>query len=472
MLETEFLKLKYHNNVETNTDEVNAEEYFNNNYKKIDANAKKVSEDINKLKEDLQQENTELASNMPWNTVAGENLHIEDSAKYSKNRLSISGNLKQEKTVEGKNKCETNFSRWESGDYSAISGSKVTHTARIRLINLLKVEPNATYYFNTFSDNYSFIVRGFDSAKTFTHSIGERKNGQTYTTLNTEHYLGISIFNPDDNTVTIEDYKNLFNNATIKPFVCLDNETDKTFEKYIPNSPSTNYPSMPVVATGVQKIRQFGKNWFKNTAKSQTINGVTFTVNADGTVLANGTSTATAVLDVSKEKLLLETGDYMLSGCPVGGDTNKYKLDFISKNTETNVTRYPTDLGQTKYIQVKEPEMISVVRIVVYTGVTLNNVVFKPMLEKGSKATPYEPYAEEVNNLNLGSTELCKITDSNGNVVAQDRAVFRNNKWQWEKNIKKIVLNGTENWMDVGSGGIGENYTRYYWLNNFSRRRR
>ncbi|MCI8485668.1 MAG: hypothetical protein HFJ20_00780, partial [Clostridia bacterium] len=104
MLETEFLKLKYHDNVESNTDEVDAEEYFNNNYKKIDANAKKVNADLIKIKEDLEKENTELANNMPWNIVRGKNMHITDSAKYSKNRLEISGDIEQEKRS-GKNKC-------------------------------------------------------------------------------------------------------------------------------------------------------------------------------------------------------------------------------------------------------------------------------------------------------------------------------------------------------------------------------
>lgn len=97
MLETEYLKLKYHANVESNTDEVDAEEYFNNNFKKIDANAKKVNADLIKIKEDLEKENNELANNMPWNIVRGKNMHITDSAKYSKNKLEISGDMEQEK---------------------------------------------------------------------------------------------------------------------------------------------------------------------------------------------------------------------------------------------------------------------------------------------------------------------------------------------------------------------------------------
>lgn len=34
---------------------------------------------------------------MPWNTTSGKSLNITDSAKYSKNRLEISGDMEQEK---------------------------------------------------------------------------------------------------------------------------------------------------------------------------------------------------------------------------------------------------------------------------------------------------------------------------------------------------------------------------------------
>lgn len=48
MLKTDFLGLNYHPNPATNTDEVDAEKYFNENYFTMNANAKSVNEQLNK----------------------------------------------------------------------------------------------------------------------------------------------------------------------------------------------------------------------------------------------------------------------------------------------------------------------------------------------------------------------------------------------------------------------------------------
>lgn len=68
MLKTDFLGLNYHPNPATNTDEVDAEKYFNENYFIIDANAKSVNEQLNKQiskVEQLQTENSELKAQIP-----------------------------------------------------------------------------------------------------------------------------------------------------------------------------------------------------------------------------------------------------------------------------------------------------------------------------------------------------------------------------------------------------------------------
>ena len=67
MLKTDFLGLNYHPNPATNTDEVDAEKYFNENFT-IDANAKSVNEQLNKQirkVEQLQTENNELKAQIP-----------------------------------------------------------------------------------------------------------------------------------------------------------------------------------------------------------------------------------------------------------------------------------------------------------------------------------------------------------------------------------------------------------------------
>lgn len=59
MLKTDFLGLNYHPNPSTNTDEVDAEKYFNENYFTIDANAKSVNEQLNKQISKVEQLQTE-----------------------------------------------------------------------------------------------------------------------------------------------------------------------------------------------------------------------------------------------------------------------------------------------------------------------------------------------------------------------------------------------------------------------------
>lgn len=414
-----------------NNAKVKKDEYDKNAANKLNEYNENAEDLISKV-EQLQTENNELSSNMPWNTTSGKFLHITDSAKYSKNKLEISGDLEQEKSIEGKNKCKTDFVNWESGDYSNTNGSKSNFTTRIRLINLLKVEPNTTYYFNTFSDGYSFVARGFDSAKTFTHSVGEIKNGQTYTTSNAEHYLGISIFNTNNYDITYSDYETLFNNSTIKPFICLDNEADKTFEEYIPNKPSTKFPSMPVVCTGVQKIRQFGENWFNKNNISK-INAVF------------GTSSIIANSSAKSFYIKIEPDTYTVSRKVIGARFIVGTTANIPKIGETIIERRVNNSGSSITLTTSKNANYLVVYYLYNSSENEQEILDSIQIVRGSKAKKYKSYIEEINTLDLKNTELCAIKDTNGNVVAQDRATYRNGKWQWEKIIKKLVLNGTEN---------------------------
>lgn len=472
---------------EFNDNSVEKLQEFNNNAKvkkdEYDKNAanklneyNENAEDLIRKVEQLQTENNELSNNMLWNTTSGKSLHITDSAKYSKNKLEISGDLEQEKSIEGKNKCKTDFVNWESGDYSNTNGSKSNFTTRIRLINLLKVEPNTTYYFNTFSDGYSFVARGFDSAKTFTHSVGEIKNGQTYTTSNAEHYLGISIFNTNNYDITYSDYETLFNNSTIKPFICLDNEADKTFEEYIPNKPSTKFPSMPVACTGAQKISIIRQNYF-NLNDKKLVNSL-FTIDEDGwatVTVNNSTGTEIKYINFYTNKsnkikqntvynIVLETKNVTGAGIivPISQTDDNYKSQF-DKQYQTLYNFSELSSKSIKIIKAKSIEDFSDSTTFLRSFVRFDvrqsgSITFRISVIEDTNVTAenfvYEPYLKQIHTLNLSTTELCAIKDTNGNAVAQDRALYRNGKWQWEKNIKKMVLNGTEAWKNATVGTV------------------
>lgn len=175
-------------------------------------------------------------------TEVAEELSIPNTAPVN-GKLDIkSGKSEQKTSTEGKNKCPTDFEEWETGHYSA-TGTKEDNSSRIRLIALKPVTPNTEYYFNTNLENYRFVVREYNQNKVFINSIGGLAQTDVKTTTSETYYLGISIYGTGSTQPTFEDYQTLFNNGSLKPFICLNNETDKTFAEFIPNSPSPDYPS-------------------------------------------------------------------------------------------------------------------------------------------------------------------------------------------------------------------------------------
>lgn len=132
MSETDFLKLKKHDNVETNTDKFDIENYLNGNWDKIDKNVGEVNTSISNInsknkEQDTNigqlQENTETSSNKiselekelketqedfyqasVRGQASGEYIHVEDSSNC-RAKIGIGGNHEQE-TRSGKNKIE------------------------------------------------------------------------------------------------------------------------------------------------------------------------------------------------------------------------------------------------------------------------------------------------------------------------------------------------------------------------------
>lgn len=147
MSETDFLKLKKHDNVETNTEKFDIDNYLNGNWDKINENAKKVNTDISNInsknkEQDTNigqlQENTETSSNkiaelekelkeaqedFYQNSIrgqaSGEYIHVEDSSNC-RARIGISGNSEQE-TRSGKNYLNT-LAKYKAGEKVTVDG--------------------------------------------------------------------------------------------------------------------------------------------------------------------------------------------------------------------------------------------------------------------------------------------------------------------------------------------------------------
>ncbi len=121
---------------------------------------------------------------------------------------------------------------------------------------------------------------------------------------------------------------------------------------------------------------------------TKTANGVTFTVNSDGSVTVNGTATSDADFMLLRGPIQSYSESYFLSGCPTGGSDTTYYISesfTASKDTGNGVVlnNLPSDQAW---------------RIVIKSGTTVNNLVFRPMLNAGTEAKPYSKWFAGLKN--------------------------------------------------------------------------
>ena len=123
-------------------------------------------------------------------------------------------------------------------------------------------------------------------------------------------------------------------------------------------------------------------------------NGVTFTVNADRSITANGTAgkddTEAVFCFFDAHNTCLANGDnpisVTLSGCPSGGSSKTY---FLAQRNHSYM-----DLGNA--VTFKTGKYTSTYAIIIKSGTTVENLVFKPQLQLGAFATEYEPFIKPV----------------------------------------------------------------------------
>lgn len=143
------------------------------------------------------------------------------------------------------------------------------------------------------------------------------------------------------------------------------------------------------------------KNLLPNTASSTSSNGVTVTVNADGSVTVSGTASANVEVDLytfSASELASLSG-CILSGCPSGGSQNGYNITLQGSNSPW--TTYARDIGSGATIS--SGSAIAKVFIWVGSGTAISTpITFYPMIRPSTAPAGYVPYAKT-------NVELSKI---------------------------------------------------------------
>lgn len=428
---------------------------------------------------DLQQENTELANNMPWASTKGQNIHIEDSAKYSKNRLSLSGNLRQEKRS-GKNKFkipesatgyDVTLTKNEDGTFN-LSGTATGNASFLAFVDLDKsgIKNGASYIFH-FTKNLQAGVEfraEMYNGTNWLRAIAPNINSTTSTSTGTANTTNATkvrfgIFVTSGTTVNIQNLG-----------VQLEEETEGTtateFEKY-GAMPSIDYPSVPIVTNGVQTISTIGQNYFNLNDKKDV--DALFTVDEDDWISVtfdNTSGTSVKYLNFytfpsSKIKpntnyaLFLEIKNISGTGIiytisRLAGQESQF-VEKVSANFQDLSSNKIYKYAITSKADLINTDIITMLRTYIrFDARQSGSITFRISVLEDINVTAenfkYESYTENIETLDLCTTELCKIVDNNGNTVAQDKAVYRevDGVWkrQWEKKIKKLVLTGKESW--------------------------
>ena len=144
---------------------------------------------------------------------------------------------------------------------------------------------------------------------------------------------------------------------------------------------------MTVQTDGATKVYRSGKNILKHAIHETAKNGVTFVGREDGTILVNGTATATVLYQITYKFPIKAGVTYTLSGCE-GGSNKKYRLYGSESGI---ISLYNTSEPATA---VAESDGVINVNFQVFQGATVTDLVIKPQLEIGSVATPYEQHRE------------------------------------------------------------------------------
>ena len=171
-------------------------------------------------------------------------------------------------------------------------------------------------------------------------------------------------------------------------------------------------------------LKRYGKNLlpypYRNINIDYTFNGINYKVKSDGTVVLNGTANEQSYFVLAG--LVLNKGVYYLSGCPSGGEGSTYSIYF----QYDNFSYYKADYGSGVKIDINEKKNCAVV-INIGKNTTVSNLIFKPMLEVGSKLTDFEErrtavaYTPAVDGTVTGVTSISPdmtfLSDTDGIII-------------------------------------------------------
>lgn len=161
-----------------------------------------------------------------------------------------------------------------------------------------------------------------------------------------------------------------------------------------------------VINTGAKNML----NVFAAPAQTQPINGITWTVNSDGTVTANGTASGNSWFYLTANPANIQYGvETVLSGCPEGGSATTWEIQCVKQGESTR-----SDYGS----GTTQPDNYSYKYIAccVRNGQTVTNLTFKAMVCASSvyaithDYVPYSPTNAELYQMLASGTRSLSMS--------------------------------------------------------------
>ena len=196
------------------------------------------------------------------------------------------------------------------------------------------------------------------------------------------------------------------------------------------------------------------ENLLNLTNGTYTNNGIEALVR-DGEIILNGTASANSFVDIPITLMLTANQSYTMEANndkTIGG-TASQSYGCIRLRTSSS------DDGETdvlfnvqnnaKVITKSSNTTYANFRIRTSSGLTYNNYVIKPQLEKGLIGHNYTHYG-------VSPIELCKIS------TYQDYIYKKDGKWYKHKIIQKTIFDGTEEWRKSGNTSVDRFWLKLY----------
>lgn len=193
----------------------------------------------------------------------------------------------------------------------------------------------------------------------------------------------------------------------------------------------------PAALTGVGSVQVCGKNMLPNKAKTNTVAGITCTVNPDKSVTAKGTATGWSNIVIDAD-FSLPAGTYTLSS-----NTQTAGVNLVIGKDTSGKKNIAVSSTASKTFTLSDSTKHCVAYIAVTPGSVVDTTIY-PMLNLGKTAMPYEPYRGSVTPLPI-PRPLRRVGD------VKDKCVTRQKHEGAEKlvvtyNVGFVELDGTENW--------------------------